>query len=149
MLPLSVSLPRKKGPDRIWILNLNSYRNTHYQILNQAKIAWKQIVADAIYRVLRGNIYEDQEIKPITEQARFVYTVFPANNRAFDLGNVLPVVQKFTDDALIELGIIKDDNYKIVAANDHRFGGVDKANPRVELEITRYLNQLVGWFNAR
>jgi hypothetical protein len=65
----------------------------------------------------------------------FIYTVFPANNRKFDLANVLPIVQKFTDDALIELGIIDDDSYKVIRAIDYRFGHVDKDNPRCELEI--------------
>ncbi len=129
ILPLYVTLPRKKG-DRIWILNLNSYRNTHFHVLNQAKVAWKDIVISAISAsgILCGDL-------PHTPPYRFIYTVFPSSNRKFDLSNVLPVVQKFTDDALIEYGIITDDSYKIIPEIVYKFGGVDKVNPRVELEI--------------
>jgi hypothetical protein len=130
VLPLSVTLPRKTKADKVVALNLNVYRNTHYLVLNQAKIAYKEQVKIAMYTskgVIKGGIWDGPY--------HFTYTVFPANNRAFDLANVLPIVQKFTDDALIELGFIKDDNWKVVRAVDYRFGGVDKTNPRVELEI--------------
>jgi hypothetical protein len=128
-LPLTVLIPRKTKDDKVFHLNLNVYRNTHHMTLNQAKIAYKGIVWQAIL---------DAKI-PVTSLPAppfiFHYTVFPANRRAFDIGNVLPIVQKFTDDALIELGLIPDDNYKIIRENVHLFGAVDKENPRVELEI--------------
>jgi hypothetical protein len=130
ILPFSVAMPRKKGPNRIWILNLNSYRNTHYHTLNQSKVLWKDVVWNALESF---NVNGPGAIVP---PFRFTYTAFPATNRKFDLGNVLSIVQKFTDDALIELGIIPDDSYKVIPAIDYRFGGVDKENPRIELEIT-------------
>jgi hypothetical protein len=127
-LPLSVTLPRKTKADKVFILNMNIYRNTHHMTLNQAKVAWKDVVRNALI----GN-----RVSPLTSGPyQFTYTVYPANNRAFDIGNVLPIVQKFTDDALIELGVISDDNYKHINRNVHIFGGVDKENPRVELWIT-------------
>jgi hypothetical protein len=124
ILPLSVTLPRKKG-DRVWILNLNSYRNTHFHVLNQAKVLWKDVVFNAML---------SDSVLP-TMPYRFTYTVYPGSNRKFDLANVLSIVQKFTDDALIEMGVIPDDSYKVIPAIDYRFGGVDKNNPRVELLI--------------
>ena len=125
VLPFTVSLPRKKSPDKVFILNLNHYRNTHFQILNQAKILWKEIVRLAAERSLvTGPPYS------------FTYTAYPATNRKFDLGNVLSIVQKFTDDALIEMGLINDDSYKVIPAVKYFFGGVDKENPRVELDIS-------------
>jgi Holliday junction resolvase RusA-like endonuclease len=136
-LPLSVILPRKKQA-RLFPLNLNIYRNTHYIVLNQAKKLYKEKVEQA----WNEETYT-QCLLPLSEinikpPFIFVYTVFPANNRAFDLANILPIVQKFTDDALIELGIIKDDNHKIVSAINYRFGKVDKEKPRVELEISEW-----------
>lgn len=125
-LPLSVVIPRKTKADKVFALNLNIYRNAHHMVLNDAKQRWKELVG----------IFKNPYSHPKPEGPfHFTYTVYPGNNRAFDLANVLPIVQKFTDDALIELGVIKDDNFKIVRAIDYRFGGVDKENPRVELEI--------------
>jgi len=66
---------------------------------------------------------------------RFIYTAYPASNRKFDLGNLLSIIQKFTDDALIEINVITDDSYKVIPSIDYRFGQVDKENPRIELEI--------------
>ena len=127
-LPLSLVIPRKTKADKIFSLNLNVYRNAHHMVLNDAKARWKGIVEDAIH-------YWQQPDNGYKAPLHFTYTVFPGNNRAFDLANVLPIVQKFTDDALIDAGIISDDNFKVVRAIDYRFGGVDKERPRVELEI--------------
>ncbi len=132
ILPLSVVLPRKTKKDKVFALNLNIYRNTHHMILSQAKNAWKKIVSDSTPVVL------DEKIGAFAgdnTKYHFIYTVFPGSNRKFDLANVLPIVQKFTDDALIELGVISDDSYKIIPAIDYRFGKIDKQNPRIELEI--------------
>lgn len=125
ILPLSVTIPRKTKADKVFILNLNVYRNCHHMTLNQAKIAWKEIVKQST----AGKTIVD------SSPFKFVYTVYPATGRKFDLANVLSIVQKFTDDALIEFGFIPDDSYKIIPKIDYRFGKVDKENPRVELEI--------------
>jgi hypothetical protein len=135
ILPLSVTIPRKTKADRVWILNLNSYRNTHFQILNKAKEIYKEEVKRADEKRHEGDTDFSSYYAMPNEPYLFTYTVFPANNRKFDLANVLPIIQKFTDDALIEFGIISDDSYKVIQAIDYRFGGVDKENPRVELEI--------------
>lgn len=124
-LPLSITIPRKTKPPKIFALNLNNFRNAHHFVMNTAKQMWLDIVTHAHF--------EGDEVKP---PYKFTYTVYPENNRKFDLGNVLPAVQKFTDDALIELGIISDDSYKVIPLIEYRFGGVDKENPRCELEIT-------------
>lgn len=100
-------------------------------VLNQAKIAWKDIV---IYRIERSQIRCGE--LPHNPPYVFTYTVYPASNRKFDLSNVCSIIQKFTDDALIDYGIISDDSYKIIPQIHYRFGGVDKENPRCELEIT-------------
>ena len=48
---------------------------------------------------------------------------------------MLSIVEKFTDDVLVEHGYLPDDSYKIIPAIDYRFGKIDKENPRVELEV--------------
>lgn len=126
ILPLEVVIPRKTKDDKRVALNLNIYRNLHHMTLNQAKIAMKDCVRVAL-PIMPANV----EPPPY----RFTYTIFPKTGRALDLGNVGSIVQKFTDDALVELGIIKDDNHKIVSEVMYKFGGVDKDNPRAELQI--------------
>jgi len=125
ILPLEVMIPRKTREDKKIILNLNIYRNAHHFTLNAAKKEMLEHVRQALLPC--GDI----PAPPF----RFTYTIFPPTGRSFDLGNVGAIVQKFTDDALIELGVIKDDNMKIVKEVVYRFGGVDKENPRAELNI--------------
>lgn len=126
ILPLTVTIPRKTKEDKVFHLNLNIYRNTHHMTLNKAKELYKDIVRTSCNKAL--------SFRP-EPPYHFIYTVFPANARKFDLANVLPIIQKFADDALIELGIISDDSWKVIQAIDYRIGGIDKENPRCELEI--------------
>ncbi len=126
ILPLSITLPRKTKADKVFYLNLNIYRNAHHFVLNQAKIAYLDLLARS-----QGAALDFLPPGPYV----FTYTVFPANKRKFDLANVLPVIEKFTDDALIRLGVIPDDSYNVIRAINYRFGGISKECPRCELDI--------------
>ncbi|MBU1145921.1 MAG: hypothetical protein KJ971_08755 [Firmicutes bacterium] len=132
ILPLFVEIPRKKSPNKRFYLGLNPYRNTHFQILNQAKEAYKGLVSDAYFYYC--NLPGNKLLPP--PPYLFQYTVFPGSARKFDLANILSIVQKFTDDSLIDLGVIPDDSYKIIRSIEYHFGAVDKTSPRVELEIS-------------
>lgn len=65
------------------------------------------------------------------------YVLYPKTKRLTDIGNVCSVHQKFVEDALINLGTIEDDNYTFIHGSVFTFGGVDKLNPRVTVEIKR------------
>lgn len=132
ILPLSCFITRKTKPSKIWRLNLNLYRNENYHTLNQAKHCYMEEVRNSVL-IARMQRHEMPEPPFI-----FTYTIFPPNKRAFDLGNILPIIGKFTEDALIELTLITDDNYRIIQAINYRYGGMDKGNPRCELEITHF-----------
>jgi len=132
-LPLTVIIPRKTKADKVFALNLNTFRNAHHMVMNQAKIRYREIVRLAWEAAFPGH-----DTYPLRPPYRFTYTVYPGTGRKFDLANVLPAVQKFTDDALIDLGVITDDSWKVIKAIDYRFGGIDKEKPRVELEIGMY-----------
>ena len=55
------------------------------------------------------------------------------NNRLCDLTNHLESI----DDVMVKAGLLKDDNYKILASHDGSRVMVDKDNPRTEVEITK------------
>lgn len=116
----------------MFALNLNTFRNAHHMVMNQAKVAWKDVVCYSL------PVSVSDEAKLPDPPYLFTYTVYPANGRAFDIANICPAIQKFTDDALQELGVIENDNYKFIRAVNYRFGGIDKEYPRCELEITRW-----------
>ena len=116
--PLRVLVGKK-----LFTLNLNIYRNTYYQTLNRAKATYKKLIREQLVGI---NL-----MPPVT----ITYTYFPPDKRESDLGNVLPIHGKFFEDALVECGCLKDDSYKYINQIIYRIGSIDKANPRVEIEI--------------
>lgn len=58
---------------------------------------------------------------------------YMSTNRQCDLTNHLESI----DDVMVKAGLLKDDNYKILASHDGSRVMVDKNNPRTEVEITR------------
>lgn len=117
--PLSIKTGRKK-----FILNLNQYRNTHYRVSNTAKKNYKEFMESQIKAIK----------KPLT-RCCIIYEVFKGDRRDFDVGNIVAIQQKFFEDALVELGRIEDDSYKFIPICIPVYGGIDKDNPRVEIEI--------------
>jgi hypothetical protein len=117
--PLKVPKTKKKD----FILNLNNYRNTHFQTLNKTKINYKALLKQQIGQLSNFN-------KVIVE-----YKIFPQSRRRTDIGNVASVHQKFFEDAFVEFGKIVDDSYDHVLMSLQSFGEVDKHNPRVEIRI--------------
>lgn len=109
--------------NRIFLLNLNAYRNAHHYILNAAKVNYKTLLKDQISTL------------PTFNRITLTYTVFNQSKRKSDVGNMCTVVDKFFSDALVELGKLPDDNYEFIPEIIFRYGGVDKANPRIEITI--------------
>ena len=58
---------------------------------------------------------------------------FMPTKRQCDLTNHLESI----DDIMVKAGLLKDDNYKILASHDGSRVLVDKDNPRTEVEITK------------
>jgi hypothetical protein len=110
------------GKRKMLRLNLNEYRNTHYRILNNAKINYKEFMKEQIQKAKRLG------------KAMFVYTVFPGSKRSFDIGNICCIHEKFFEDAFVELGKLEDDNANFLPIVVYLYGGIDKDNPRVDIE---------------
>jgi len=134
-LPLSVVLPRKKKADKKFILNLNVVRTTHYRTLAASKILYFDLVRAAIDDCPDVDWFGNDKV-------RVTYTLYPKTKRRVDLQNVCPIIAKFTEDALVKLGILTDDNSDIIVEVIYRFGKVDKENPRCELLIERTFDEL-------
>lgn len=117
--PLYIMVGKRK-----FILNLNQFRNSHYRVLNQAKIKYKQYMWKQI-----------KSLPQLTPPIRITYTVFKGDKRNCDTGNICSVHQKFFEDALVELGRIKDDNHLLIPETKFKWGGIDKLNPGVEILI--------------
>lgn len=112
----------KSKPKNYW-LNMNGYRNWKYHLNNDLKKQFKEEIE-----------LPDLD-NTIQSEVKVVFTFYYPDNRLRDIDGSLSVISKFTLDALVEDGILEDDNYKYVVEVKGKLGGVDKANPRCEVEI--------------
>lgn len=119
-LPISVSV----GKDKRFSLNLNEYRNSHYFILNKAKVVFKERVAPLLKHV------------PKLERCTLEFKLYMGSKHLSDVSNICCIVEKFFNDTFVELNKIEDDNYTMIPESRYNFGGIDKSNPRVEVTIT-------------
>jgi len=107
ILPLFVTLPRKRNPDKKVMLNLNIYRNMHFQVNNQVKELFKPI---SIY-AFRAEVIE------------ISYTVYKTTKRKYDTMNIISIVDKFFLDWLVENNYLLDDTCLNV-----RYGSIEGKN---------------------
>lgn len=119
MAPVTIPISKNKS----LALNLNVYRNAHFQSLNKAKVNFKEALREQI-----------EPIKPMT-RCTVRYVLFVGSRRLTDVANVCTVVDKFFMDAMVEFGKLPDDNYEHLPKVIYEFGGYDKVNPRVEIYI--------------
>lgn len=105
-------------------LNLNEYRNAHYLVLNNAKIAFKAAVKHLITPL------------PVFDWVELEYIFFPGSAREMDTANFVAIVDKFFCDAFVEFGKLPDDNYKFIRRKSEYFEAIDRNNPRVDVVIT-------------
>lgn len=70
--------------------------------------------------------------EPIEIPVNLKCVYYRDSKRRVDLGNLLAC----SCDVLVKAGILKDDNFNIVASHDGSTVRVDRLNPRVEIEIT-------------
>jgi len=121
--PLSVIKTKTKD----FILNLNNYRNAHYQVLNKTKVEFCKLM-DERYP-------DDYEQAP--GEVKTTYTVWAGSRRKFDLPNVCSIVQKYTEDWMTHKGIIPTDDITVIAECSYIYGGIDTGDPRVEIGVER------------
>lgn len=124
-LPISITSGKIKVRKRY--LNLNQYRNWHYQTSNKLKILFKEQVKGDLDFSFLGKI----EIE---------YVYFAPDSRVRDLMNVIAVVDKFFQDTLTELGCIETDDTKTVVKITSIYGGIDRDDPRIEATIKQQQN---------
>lgn len=119
VLPIKVLVGKK-----YFYLNLNQYRNTHYQILNKAKTVFAELVSPLLKDI------------PHLNKCSFKYIYYAPSKRETDISNICSVVDKFFSDVFVSAGKLIDDNYKYLDEVTYAFGGIDPNNPRVEVVIT-------------
>ena len=121
--PLFITLPRKTVKDKRIALNMNTYRNLHHRISNDAKKAY----SEALREQLEGLF--------IQTPVEVTYKVYKGSKRRLDKMNVVSVVSKFLLDSITEYGCWEDDNDDYVKKETIMPTELDRENPRVEIII--------------
>jgi len=125
-LPLFVILPRKTKADKKIILNLNNYPHWHYRTYHMAK--------DTFCEALQATLSGLKLKYPI----ELHYTLWKGSNRKSDRMNALAVLDKFFCDALTHYECLPDDSDDYILKHTFETGGIDKENPRCDVEIKKY-----------
>jgi len=125
----NIPLRVHKNKKTLISLNLNNYRNNHFQVNNSIKKKVHKIIRD-----LCGRIDDKIPCLPLELE----YTIYRKDKRRIDLGNIGSIVDKYVSDALVMCGLIPDDNTDYIKAIRYIDGGIDKNCPRATLEIRHY-----------
>jgi len=129
ILPLEVFYSKKKK----FILNLNNYRNAHYRVLSIAKKTYSDDLVEMIKNLFIKEKWDD--IPRFDNPVDLEYVYYAKSNRRVDVSNPCSIIDKFTCDALVKVGILEDDSSKQIKSITYVYGGVDKENPRCRLTI--------------
>lgn len=73
----------------------------------------------------------------LSGQVKIEYSYYAPDKRTRDLMNVISVIDKFFQDAMVEMGCIESDDLSTVVEVNSCYMGIDKANPRLEVLITK------------
>ena len=119
-LPLFIT---NRSNKRKW-LTLNNYRNWHYQVSNDIKRRFKSEVFDKLDFNIKGKI-------------KIEYFYFAPDKRTRDIMNVISVIDKFFQDAMVDRGCIESDDLSTVVEVNSCYMGIDKLDPRLDVMITK------------
>lgn len=119
---LPLSIPIRKGTDSI-ALNLNVYRNLHHYQNNELKQSFTDLVQPLLAHI------------PKLDKVHLHYVLHRPTRRRADLMNVVSIADKFFSDALVKAGVIEDDHDGIVLSVSGSTGDIDKARPRLVVQI--------------
>ena len=115
-LPLPLYSKGRGDKKKYNLLSLNVFRNLHHYSKNKVKQDYHEVVREWV-----------QEL-PKFKTLRPKYKLYFNNNRKKDLDNYTFPLHKFLMDALVEEGVIEDDNYDYVTEFTTEFGGIREKN---------------------
>ena len=132
-LPLEIRLS-KTGKSK-FIVNLNNYRNAHFQTLNKAKKMYSEAVKNKVLELNQDCASSGFLIPGMITECKVEITLFPKTKRRVDHSNPCSICEKFTNDALTEMKVWGDDDSNVIVQSTYKFGSVDPENPRFEYRI--------------
>ena len=111
-------------------MSLNWFRNSHYFNQNNAKKQMHELLVPQL-----------TNFRPVKLYYSVLY-VYYYKNVVSDLPNAGALASKFFNDTLQTLKLVPNDNVKYLLAEHYLVGGQDKLNPRIEIHIKEYTDEL-------
>lgn len=103
---------------------MNWYRNAHYFIKNEVKKYYHELVISLL------SDFTDDRLGKYRVKYKLYY-----KNKSSDMMNIVPMVDKFLNDAIQEMGLVKNDNVQYFGDCNIKVVEQDRENPRVEIEL--------------
>lgn len=124
-VPLQIIIPRKIKKNKVVHLSVNVWNNLHHATKTQVK--------NEIYKIVEPQLSGDSVMGVnITVACR----LFPSHVN-LDLGNFVTVAEKIVTDCVVRNGYIHNDTVKFINRHLYSYEGVDRENPRLEIEYIR------------
>lgn len=105
---------KKQGQEVKIEINKNYELHWHWSFYKVIKRRYTDLIL---------KIFQDAELVPFNPKLKIIYSYYSPGKRLKDLDNVLGVVTKFFQDALVEGKLLVDDNWGCILENVHRYGG--------------------------
>jgi len=123
ILPLPTYTKGRGDKKRELLVSVNNWLPMHYIQKNNVKQAYHKVA--------------EEFVKTLPKYKTLVphYTIYFKGNRKKDIDNYTAPLHKFFMDALVEGGVIEDDNYDYVIGFSTKFGGIKSEN-YVVVELT-------------
>ena len=127
ILPLPVYSKGRGDKKRELLVSVNTWLPMHYIQKNNVKQAYHKVA--------------EEFVKTLPKYKNLVphYTLYFKGKRKKDIDNYTAPLHKFLMDALVEGGVIEDDNYDYVTGFSTKFGGIEDNN-YVVVELTGELD---------
>lgn len=125
-VPVYLNLTKTKQT----FVSMSWYRNSHYHSQNKAKKMMHELLLPQLTDLRPVNLYYS------------VLYVYYYKNVVSDLPNAGALASKFFNDSLQTLNLVPNDNVKYLLAEHYVVGGQDKGNPRIEIHIKEYTDEL-------
>ena len=121
VFPIYYTIEKKTKANKTFLVNMNWYRNAHYQILNKVKIHYHDFVREQY----KGEQFDDK--------VSVHYKIY-VGRKGTDGGNIRSIIEKFVLDGLISVGAIKNDTIDYIAKDSSEYA-LDRENPRAEVYV--------------
>jgi len=124
VLDMPIIIPKKTKVDGKCTLSMNWYRNAHH--FESSKV--KGLVKDQVEKYL---IETKQDKMQFNKPVRVCFQYFKRTAIRTDTSNFFAVGAKFVYDALVELGVIPDDDSEFIVYEEQLKTIKDKEHPRM------------------